>query len=313
VEPEKYINPFTDYGFKRIFGMEAHKDLLIDFLNQLLEGQERPIVDLTYLPTEKLGGTEFDRRAVFDLHCTTQDGDFFLVEMQMASHKFIKDRTLFYATFPIQSQAKKGEWDFNLKKVYAIGILGFCFDDKAGTIPNEVKTVAQLHNSQSKELFYDKLNLIFLEMPKFSKSWQECETGFEKWLYLLKNLPLLERMPEKLKEQIFTRLFEVAEIAKLNVAEYHDYIQSRKVFWDNYSAFFTATEKGWISGHAKGMAQGMAQGIATGMVEGKLQNLMELYREGELSLKKVRTKMEAFLGQDQDPLVQKYLELLPKE
>jgi len=326
MDPEKYINPFTDYGFKRIFGMEANKDLLIDFLNQLLEGQEKPIIDLKYLPTEHLGATEYDRRAVFDLYCTTSDGDYFLVEMQMAAHKFIKDRTLFYATFPVQSQAKKGDWDFNLKKVYAVGILKFCFDEASGTSPFDVKTVAQLHNSQSKELFYDKLNLIFLEMPKFNKSWQECETRFEKWLYLLKNLPLLDRMPEKLKEQIFTKLFEIAEISKMNAEEYRSYFQSRKVHWDNYSAFMTATEKGLQQGLQKGLEQGLQQGLQQGIemgiekgieqgkqvgqLSGTLETLYQLYSDGDVSLEKTSSRMKALLGQGNDDLVKEYLKKL---
>jgi predicted transposase/invertase (TIGR01784 family) len=245
--------------------------------------------------------------------------------MQMASHKYFKDRTLFYATFPIQSQAKKGEWDFNLKKVYAIGILGFCFDDQSGTRPNEVKTVVQLHNSDSKELFYDKLNFIFLEMPKFVKGLPECETGFEKWLYVLKNLHQLERMPEKLMEQIFKKLFTVAEIAKLNVVEYHEYIQSRKAFWDNYSAYYTATEKGreagmqagmeagMQAGMEKGMQAGMQKGIQLGQLEGTLSTIVSMYHDGDIGLEKAKAKICAHLGQGEDELVYQYLNQLPQE
>ncbi len=77
----KYINPFTDFGFKKLFGEEANKDLLIDFLNALLAEKEH-IKDITYLKNEHLGRTESDRKAIFDLYCETESGDKFIVEMQ---------------------------------------------------------------------------------------------------------------------------------------------------------------------------------------------------------------------------------------
>jgi len=114
---EKYINPFTDYGFKRLFGEEPNKDLLLDFLNELLKDQEGKITDLSYLPNEKLPISVGDRRAIFDIYCTNEKGEQFIVEMQKAEQKFFKDRTIFYSTFPIQEQARNKDrfWDFELK------------------------------------------------------------------------------------------------------------------------------------------------------------------------------------------------------
>ena len=113
---EKYINPFTDYGFKRIFGEEPNKDLLLDFLNELLRDEQGEITDLRYLKNENLGNTELNRKAVFDFFCTNKKGEKFIVELQKIKQKFFKDRTVYYSTFPIQEQAKRGsEWDFELK------------------------------------------------------------------------------------------------------------------------------------------------------------------------------------------------------
>ena len=125
---EKYINPFTDFGFKRLFGEEPNKDLLLDFLNELLKDQQGNIVDLTYLKTEKLGKTELDRKAIFDLYCENEKGEKFIVEIQKSKQNFFKDRSVYYATFPIQEQAEKSDWNYELKAVYTIGILDFVFD-----------------------------------------------------------------------------------------------------------------------------------------------------------------------------------------
>ena len=185
-EKEKYVNLFTDFGFKKLFGEEPNKDLLIDFLNELLKKESR-IRDLTYKKLEKLGDIVEERKAVFDLYCENEYGEKFIVEIQKAKQDFFKDRTIFYSTFPIREQAQKGStWDFELKSVYSIGILDFRFDDedKNKTIVNEVK----LMDTKKKTVFYDKLTYIYIQMPNFTKTEKELTTHFDKWLYVLKNL-----------------------------------------------------------------------------------------------------------------------------
>ena len=127
---EKYINPFTDFGFKRIFGQEYNKDLLIDFLNSILEREEDPIIDITYGSQEKLPPTKEDRRSVVDIYCESQNSDKFIVEMQKNIQTYFKDRTLFYASYPIINQAQKGgEWDYRLSAVYIVAIMDFEFPE----------------------------------------------------------------------------------------------------------------------------------------------------------------------------------------
>ena len=183
---EKYINPFTDYGFKRLFGEEPNKDLLLDFLNELLKEKEGNIVEISYLPTEKLPIALGDRRAIYDLYCKNEKGEYFIVEMQKAEQKYFKDRTIFYSTFPIQEQARnKGKnWNFKLKQVYTIGILDFEFEEDKD-FPYKYHYEAKLYESEIKKVFYDKLTYIYLSMPKFNKTLDELETRFDKWLYVL--------------------------------------------------------------------------------------------------------------------------------
>ncbi len=239
----KYINPFTDYGFKRLFGEEPNKNLLLDFLNELLRDKEGEIKEIEYLPNEILPITIGDRKAIFDIYCTNEKGEKFIVEMQKAEQKYFKDRTVFYSTFPIQEQAKnKGkEWNFRLKSVYTIGILDFVFEksDKDKYI-HEVKLTEQ----ETKNVFYDKLTYIYLEMPKFTKTIDELETHFDKWLYILKNLPILDKVHDKLQEKVFMQLFKVAEIAKLSKKDYKQYQVSLNIFRDLKNSLDTAREEG---------------------------------------------------------------------
>ena len=109
----RYINPLTDFGFKRIFGTEANKDLLIDFLNSVLE-IEGKIVSLDYQNPEQKGRIKTARDAFLDLYCTTGKGEHIIVEMQNLPQTYFIDRVMYYVTFPIQKQAKKGKWNFKL-------------------------------------------------------------------------------------------------------------------------------------------------------------------------------------------------------
>ena len=237
---EKYVNPFTDFGFKKLFGSEPNKDLLIDFLNQLLPPQHQ-IQELTYARNEQVGRNEFDRRAIFDLFCTSPSGERFIVEMQRAKQNYFKDRNVFYATFPIQEQAPRGDWNYQLAPVYLVGILDFVFaEDKDDT---EVCHRVQLKD-QINRVFYEKLTLIYLEMPKFTKTEDELETPFDKWLYVLKHLPRLTERPAKLQERVFARLFEAAEIARFNRTELELYEDSVKVYRDLKNVIDTAKDDG---------------------------------------------------------------------
>ena len=249
---DRYVNFYTDFAFKKLFGTEINKDLLISFLNALLQGREE-IKDISYLNTEHLGlGTqEYDRRAVFDVYCTNERGEYFLVEMQKGEQQFFKDRSVYYASFALREQAPRGDWDYGLKAIYTIGILNFCFSTSSPSYYHEVK----LMETDTKEVFYDKLTLIYLEMPKFTKTESELETLFDKWLYAIRNLASLMERPRALQEKIFQHLFEAAEIAKFDRKERYEYEESLKNLRDWYSVMKTAELKGLAKGHAEGLEE----------------------------------------------------------
>lgn len=237
---ERYANFYTDFAFKKLFGTEVNKECLIAFLNSLFEGKEE-ITNITYLNTEHLGHAAADRKAVFDVYCENTHGEKFLIEMQKAEQEYFKDRSIYYSTFPIQEQAPKGEWNFELKCVYTIGILNFTFDNSNDDyMHHEVKLI----DTKTKKVFYDKLTYIYLEMPKFRKTEDELVTLMDKWLYAMKNLNSLMERPKALQEAIFQRFFEAAEIANFTPNEMRDYRESQKEMWDMYSITTTAENKG---------------------------------------------------------------------
>ena len=266
----KYINPYTDFGFKKLFGTPLNKDLLISFLNSILDGKE-VVRDLTYLNGENLGNGYGDRRAIFDVYCENEQGETFIVEMQKAEQQFFKDRSVFYSTFPIQNQGKKGIWNFKLKGVYTIGILDFVFPNHEypqDSLRHEVKLV----DVDDKHVFYDKLTFLYLEMPKFNKKEEELKTMFDKWLFVLHNLSRLMKRPAALQERIFTRLFEQAEIARYTPEERQDYEDSLKVYRDMKNVLDTAELRGLEKGRKEGRREGRKEGIEQGTFEERRKN-----------------------------------------
>jgi predicted transposase/invertase (TIGR01784 family) len=269
---DKYIDPFTDFGFKRLFGEEYNKDLLLDFLNELLYEEQGHIVSISYLNSEKLGISNTSRRAYYDLYCQNEKGEKFIVEIQQADQTYFKDRALFYSTFPIVEQApKKKKWDYQLKAVYVIAILDFVFEEDKHNL-NKYRYDIKLSDIETHKVFYDKLTFIYLEVPKFNKKIEELETRFEKWMYVIKNLQCLDHFPDELREFIFEKLFAEAEIAKLTPTEYLDYVNSIKNYRDIKNIKDTAEAKGLAKGLAKGRAEGLIEGRAKGVAEGLKQS-----------------------------------------
>lgn len=236
----RYINPLTDFGFKKLFGTEPNKDLLIDFLNQILP-ERHQIKDLNYSRNEQLGQAELDRKAIFDLYCIGQSGERFIVEVQKAKQNYFKDRSIYYSSFPIQEQAKKGDWDFKQDPVYTVGILDFIFDDHKKE--DELLHLIELKNQRC-EVFYDKLKFIYIELPKFKKTQDELEDHFEKWLYVFRHLSELQDRPQQLQDRIFQKLFDTAEIAKFTAEERVAYEESLKYYRDIKNVVDTSREEG---------------------------------------------------------------------
>jgi predicted transposase/invertase (TIGR01784 family) len=279
MERERYINPYTDFGFKKLFGTEMNKDLLISFLNALFNNEEKEIEDVQYLNSEHLGDGYGDRRAVFDVYCKTKDGGRFIVEMQKAEQTYFKDRSLYYSTFAIREQAPKGkDWDYHLEDVYTVGVLNFKFpgdEYPADSYRHEIK----LKDVEDNHVFYPKLTFVYLEMPKFNKTEDELVTMFDKWMFVLRNLSRLLDRPKALQDRIFDRLFEQAEIAKYSPAERREYEVSVKNYWDYNSTMKTAATNA-SNERAKKIARRMKAGGMTAELIAKYTGLTTEEIEG---------------------------------
>ncbi len=250
---DKYINLFTDFGFKKIFGTEANKDLLIHFLNTVLENEISPITDIKYLKNEILGKISKDRISIFDIYALTESGEHIIVELQRIKQDYFKDRSIYYASNALQTQAIKGKnWDYKLPPVYTVAIMDFVFEN---SYPDKVISVVKLLDTQTNEVFYNKLTFVYLEMPKFIKQENELDTFLDKWCYFFRNLHKFLNKPIELQEKIFLKLFEVSELANYTPKEYMKYEESLKEYRDWYATAQTLKREG----HEEGLKQGIEQ------------------------------------------------------
>ena len=269
----------TDFGFKRIFGTDPNKELLINFLNSLFDGEE-VIKDVKYLNSENVGDVYTERKAIFDVYCENEQGEKFIVEMQNAYQTYFKDRSLFYSTFPIREQAPKGsDWNFCLKKVYVVALLNYKMSDEAFDSTDTIHTIA-LMDTKTNKVFNAKLMFKYVEVGRFDKTDEELTSLSDKWMYVLKNLSRLDNRPSSLREKIFTKLFDAAAIARFSPNELREYEDSLKAYRDIKNSLDTAKEEGRAEGREEGRAEGSEEGRDDGREEGRKEGRAEGREEG---------------------------------
>lgn len=271
----RFINPFSDYGFKTIFGKEINKDLLIDFLNDLLVG-ERVIRDLTFLNNEQIPGYEQERGIIYDVYCTTDTGEHIIVEMQNRTQVYFRERALYYLSRAIVGQGERGgDWQYDLKAVYGVFFMNFCLPGERNP---KLRTDVILADRETGELFCDKLRQIFIALPVFDKDESGCRNDFERWIYTLKNMEVLNRMPFKARKAVFEKLEEIADVSSLTKEERQRYESSRDVYRTHLAVLSAAKQEGHREGKEEGRAEGLVEGRAEGLAEGRSETLLQTAR-----------------------------------
>ena len=317
MEVRTYANLLCDFMFKRLFGSEENKDVLIWFLNMVLEDVD--IVDVDFIPTEHQGLTEEDRKVIFDISCSTRDGKSFIIEMQKGFQRYFRERALYYTTYPINRQGRsardryeaekiegkaseKFNWDYNLKPVTVVAVLDFQFKHSDEWPPEMYRSSYRIREDTVMEPMTDVLRFVFLELGRFKKGIPELETSFEKWIYLLKNMHKMTGIPAEFSDPLFSRLFMLAEIGKFTADEKQHYYKSLENMGDYYNIISTAAEeaekrgleKGFEKGHAEGRAEGISEGVAKGRAEGRAEGISEGVAKGKAeALVEMARKMRA--------------------
>ena len=285
---QKFAELLCDFMFKRLFGSEANKDVLVEFLNMILEDKNIEHVD--FIPNEHLGLTEDDRKVIFDISARCKDGERLIIEMQKGYQKHFRKRAIYYTTYPINEQARdardlfvkakaageknaKFDWDYNLKPVTVVAVLNFSFKHLDDEWPDDrFRSSYRLREDGTHEIMTDVLRFVFLELGRFRKRIWELETRFDKWVYLLKHMHELSEIPKEFSDPLFTRLFMLAEIDNFTAEEYQQYIESLGNMGDYQNIINTAVEEAELRGRAIGREEGRTEGRE----EGKLYKAVEI-------------------------------------
>ena len=287
----KFIDPLSDWGFKKLFGTEANKEILLEFLRDLFP--DKRIEEIAYLNNENQGLSESDRKSVFDVVCRTVAGDRFIVEVQKKDQRYFMERSLYYSTFPVQEQGLRGDWDFRLTPVYMVGILNFTLkhDCPGGTAAENAGNPKLIHRydlreRETGELMTDNLHFVFIEVGAFDRKEEELESVMDKWMFVLKNMARLLDRPEALQERIFRKLFETAQIAAMSHEEQVLYRDNMMTENDYRNCIDFAREEGHASGFAEGIAEGEARGLAAGEAKGRAEGIAEGEAKGIVAVAK---------------------------
>ena len=284
-----YMNPFTDVGFKRIFGQEFSKPLLIDFLNNLFSG-ELHIVDLKFLDKEQLGIFDQDRSLIYDVYCELDTGEKIIVEMQNCKQGNFKSRSIYYICESIARQGEQGmEWNYQIKAVYLIAFLNFTLSD----IDTDFRTDVLLMNKRKKQEFSDLLNLIYLQLPYFEKSAEACENNFDRWIYLLKHMETIVKLPWPEKNPVFQRLAEISDLGSLSREERMKYDEAIRKYRDTLCVMQSQLDEGIQIGRDQGIQIGRDQGIQIGIEKGRQQTLAEAQMQIQQNLASVARNLKA--------------------
>lgn len=260
-----YLNPLTDFGFKKLFGEEPHKDLLISFLNTLLP-EKHQIATLQYRQDTHQYARQHLHATILDIDCLSTTGEEIIIQLQKAKPENFKDRSLYFATFALQAQMRRNDLNNTVSPVYIISLLDFFVRD------NRKDVISHLQfKTQNNQVLYDELSFIYLTLPNFAKSRAELKTLQDKWLYVFRHLAELDEIPPELQESVFHKLFQIAQIAQFNPQERQAYEDSLKHYRDlknsNDTARLEGLQEGLEEGEKIGIEKGRAEGEQIGMTK----------------------------------------------
>ena len=250
----RYANILLDYWFKRTFGREISKRLMILVLREIIP--EVDIQDITYTNKEHPNPFPNDHGVVFDIECKSSDGTRFIVEMQLAEQHYLMERALFYSTFSIQEQLLKGNSEYSFMPVYFIAMMDFVthLED-----PEKFFYKYDLRDISSGELMTNRVHYYFLELPKI-RSISESSTDLEKFCYAMHNMTALKSRPREMQAEIFELLFNSAEIANFTPEEKIKYEHDMTTERDRRNQLAFSYDKGVQEGMERGREEGREEG-----------------------------------------------------
>ncbi len=283
-----FLDPTNDYAFKKVFGNENKKDLLIHFLNSMLNRHgEEIITNVVLLNPNQAPHIKGSKATILDVRCTDQKGSEYIVEMQVLKQSYFDKRVLYYAAKNYSCQIDEGDNYDNLRPVIFLGILNFTFSKDPDPISSH-----KIYNFESNEHIIKDLTFTFVELPKFAK--QECElvTIADKWIYFLKHAKQLETIPDIIYEEAIKEAFSIVDRLNWSKEDLEVYENRIMALRDEHARLQYSYTEGREKGLTEGREQGLTEGREKGLTEGREQGLTEGLKKGrERTMHKLAEKM----------------------
>lgn len=245
----KFADPTNDLAFKKIFGDENHKDILLSLLNSILDFKgNKAIVDVTLMSPYQAPKIEELKETILDIQATNESGEKFIVEMQNRNLGDFRKRSLYYSSKAYVEQLDKGYEYSTLKKVYFIGILKFSMFSNKEYISRHL-----IMNQETNEQDIEDFEFTFIELAKFKTELHQLESILEKWIYFIKhasNLSMIPKEYENIKE--FKDAFNIATQTKWKKDEMRVYDYMGLKAYDEIHAMDTAVKEGEERGEKRG-------------------------------------------------------------
>jgi len=278
----QFLDPTNDFVFKRIFGNEKKKEILISFLNSILRLHGKlEINDVTLLNPTQAPHIKGAKETILDVRCHDQRGATYIVEMQVLGQAFFDKRVLYYVSKAYSNQLDKGDAYHTLTPVIFLGILNFNFTQSSHCISTHI-----IHDIETKEQVFRDFCFTLAELPKFNKTEQALESIEDKWLYFLKQAKQLTAIPSVIQEQAIKDAFEIANELNWDKQELELYEKRAVYVQDEAQRVNFGYQQGEKMGMEKGKAEGIQEGIEQGKVEGKRETAKNMLEIG-LSIEQV--------------------------
>ena len=276
----KFLDPTNDYAFKRTFGNENKKEILISFLNSILARTgEKEITDITLLNPYQAPQIQGSKETIVDVRCHDQGGSEYIVEMQVLKQNYFDRRVLYYASKAYHTQLGKGEHYHELKPVIFLGILNFEFTENSHWISTH-----RIYDVDTKEHVLTDFDFTFVELPKFTKTESELESVADKWIYFLKNAQDLQAVPEVIREEALKVAFEVVNQVSWSQEELDAYEYRKMAIMDAAAVLSQGRKEGLEEGLQKGLQKGRKEGRKEGEREGRKDGQKEGLRKAEVRI-----------------------------
>ena len=264
----------NDVAFKWIFGRETNKDLLMALLNELIP--DRDITDITLFKESNLPYAKELKKGVFDISCKTANGEYIDVEVQVKPQDWYADRCLYYSTYNLQEQISEGAKQYSLKPVYVVSIMNFVRPHGPEWDMSRISSSYSLREDECHEKMTDSLHFVFVELPLFTKKWENLENDKERFYFCFRHLHELEEIPEGAIEGVFLKLAGQARLQAMPTKIKKNYINTMTTEIDKRAQLAYQIRIATEEGHKIGMEIGLEQGIQQGRSEGAAESARQI-------------------------------------